>query len=155
MRALILRKFLLATLSFFIHGCGGEAVPVVMETGVDSVEAETPGEWVTLLQRGMATRSTRPERFLSTTTRLRVITDMGPNQTVHNVGFVMTNIMSDNTTLPVASVRAQQFRLDISVADTTEITVPEAGPLYFFVAEHRRLPDWHVTIQEYRPGSSN
>jgi hypothetical protein len=155
MRSVLLRKFALLTLSYAVAGCGGEVVPVVVDTSVsDSVEAEPPGEWVTLLQRGMATRSTRPERFRSSTTRLRVITEMGPNQTVHNVGFVTTNILSDNTTLPVASVRAQQFRLDISVADTTEITVPEAGPLYFFVAEHRRLPDWRVTIQEYRTGSS-
>jgi hypothetical protein len=154
MRPLSLRPLLLLALPLLIYGCGGEAVPVVVE-GVreDTVETGPSGEWVTLLQRGMASRSTRPERFTATTTRLRVITEMGPNQTVHNVGFVTTNILSDNTTLPVASVRAQQFRLDISAADTTEITLPQAGPLYFFVAEHRRLPDWRVTIQEYRPGS--
>ncbi len=155
-RATPARRMLAALFAaVLVTGCGGEAAPAPAAappdtTMRDTIGAPAQGEWVTLLERRMATRSTRPERFRATSPRLRIITAMGPNSTVHNVGFVVTNILSDETTLPVASVRAQQFRLDIEVADTTEVEVPSPGNLYFFVAEHRRLPDWSVTIQEYR-----
>lgn len=149
---------LLAAALLVWSGCGdGEGgTPVPAALPQDTVAADTvvdpagEGEWVTLLERRMETRSRRPERFVSTSERLRIITAMGPNQTVHNAGFVVTNLLSDDTSLPVASVRAQQFRLDSETADTTEVSVPAAGTLYFYVAEHRRLADWTVTIQEFR-----
>jgi hypothetical protein len=112
-------------------------------------EAEA-GEWVTLLRREMESRSRRPEQFRSTGRQLRIITEMGPNQSPHNPGFVTTNILSDETTLPLATVTARQGRLDSTTIDTAAITVSHVGNLYFYVVEHRRLAEWTVTIQEFR-----
>lgn len=131
----------------------GEAPDGMVANLPDSPPPQPSGEWVTLLERERERRSSRPEPFTSTSTRLRVITTMGPNQTEYDAGFVVTNLLSDETTLPVASVRAQQIRLDSASVDTTEVNVPTTGKLYFFVAEHRRLADWRVSIQEFRPAA--
>ena len=143
----------LIVLTALLVGCG-EAPEFESLNEVDTatvrVSERPEGEWVTLLSRDMRTRSTRPERFRSTSTELRVISTMGPNLSSHNAGFVTTNLLSDETTLPVATVFARQARLDVASVDTTEVTVPSAGHLYFFVAEHRRLPDFNITIQEFR-----
>lgn len=97
----------------------------------------------------MAGKRSTPEPFEATSDSLRVITAMTPPATALSPGVVITNLMSDRSTLPVASIRAEQRRLEPS-ADTTIVEVP-AGTLEFFVAEHHGLEDWTVTIQELRP----
>jgi len=97
----------------------------------------------------MAGKRATPERFETTSDSLRIITAMSPPATVLSPGVVITNLMSDRTTLPVATVRAEQRRPEPG-ADTTIVEVP-AGVLEFFVPEHHGLEDWTVTIQELRP----
>ncbi len=110
------------------------------------------GEWVTIMERNMGGRSTRPERFETRSDSLRVITTTGTASSSYIAGLIVTNVLSDATSLPVASIRVEQRRLGETAADTTVVEVP-AGPLYLFVARHQGLNDWTVTLQEFRPSS--
>jgi hypothetical protein len=130
--------------------CGhGEAGAPPPQAAADSLPAPV-GEWVTILDRGMQNRQRTPERFVTRSDTLRVLTTMNALTSPYVPGLVITNVLADGTSLPVASVRAQQERPDATTVDTAVVGVPR-GTLYFFVAEHRGLTDWRVTVQELRP----
>lgn len=116
---------------------------------VASAPAAAEEEWVDLVSRDDDSESVGPRTFRASTSSLRVITRMGSLLSPLAPGRVISNILSDASALPVASVRAEQLWADTVIADTTEI---EAGPgeLELFVAEHRGLQDWTVTVQERR-----
>jgi hypothetical protein len=116
--------------------------------------AEAPpvptGEWVTVLERTMEGKRNRPEPFATTSDTLRVITAVEPAISPYLPGLVVTNLLSDATAMPVATIRTQQSIVDTITADTVVVQVP-AGTLQFFVPEHRGLTGWRVTVQEWRP----
>jgi hypothetical protein len=118
-----------------------------------SASAASSAVWVTVLERSMEGKRSTPEPFETTSDSLRVITAMTPPAAPLSPGVVITTLMSDRTTLPVASIRAEQRRLEPS-ADTTIVVVP-AGKLEFFIPEHHGLDDWTVTIQELRPAPAS
>jgi hypothetical protein len=143
------RAILVATLGVSTacdRGAAGDSPPA------DAGAAPVPpaGEWVTVLERGMRGKQSTPEPFRTTSDALRVITTLGSPSSPYAPGLVITNLLSDSTALPVASIRAEQRRVEGATADTTVVEVPP-GRLYFFVAEHRGLEDWGVSIQEFRP----
>ncbi|HET7273973.1 MAG TPA: hypothetical protein VFI91_02270 [Longimicrobiaceae bacterium] len=108
------------------------------------------GEWVTVLERDLEGKHTRPEPFIVSSDSVRVITTLEPAVSEYIPGRVITNLLSDSSALAVATIRAEQRRLTVTTADTAVVAVP-TGDLDFFVAEHRGLTGWTVTIQEFRP----
>lgn len=125
-------------------GSSASAAPSAAEPAVAS------GRWVTILERTMTGRTSQPEPFHARSDSLRVITTMTSTGTSYTERLVITNLLSKSSPVPVASVRAQQRLLGQTTADTTVVEAA-AGELRFFVAEHRGLSDWTVTIQEIRP----
>ncbi len=111
------------------------------------------GEWVTVLERDLEGKLSRPEPFTTRSDSVRVITTLEPAISEYMPGLVITNLLSDSSALPVASIRAGQRILSAASADTAVVAVPR-GELKFFVAEHKGLTGWTVTIQEFRPPTS-
>lgn len=140
-------------LALWLAGCGGEQVPVgdvAVEDSAKTDSTASEGRWVDLVSRGSAASSVLPVTFRSTREELRVVTRMGESISPYSQGRVVSNILSDRSSLPLASVRAEQPRLDTITSDTTEVTV-EPGELQLYIAEQRGLQEWRVTVQEKRP----
>lgn len=161
----------LAILSILLEfgGCGtgvgeaGETGSTAFDPGLADAEVTSStvtetapeAEWVTLVERRMADRELRPIAFDAPSSRVRVITTMGPATSEFSPGYVVTNILDDLDSIPAASVRAQQFRRDVAVTDTTFVDVP-AGRLYLFIAQQWGVPEWTVKVEgrvEPTPGS--
>lgn len=133
-----------------LAACGGGAEAGGAAQAADSASTDSsavPEVWVELARRDKESSSVRPERFQARSAELRVITRMGELISPLTPGLVVTNILSDRTSLPLASVRAEQNRPDSVTVDTTDVEV-ESGELYLFVAEHRGLKEWTVVVQE-------
>ena len=133
-------------------GCAGED-----EIPAGTEQAQTPitdsvgvaGEWRDLATRDDQSASVLPVPFRAISSELRVITRMGGTSSPYSPGRVIANILSEESSMPVASVRAEQNPPDSIIVDTTNVT---AGPgrLELYIAEHRGLKDWQVTVQERR-----
>lgn len=141
-----------AALILWLVGCGGEQVPVgdvAVEDSVPADSAAAEDRWVDLVSRGSTAGSVLPVTFQSTREELRIVTRMGESISPYSQGRVISNILSERSALPLASVRAEQPRLDTITFDTTEVTV-EPGELQLYIAEQRGLKEWRVTVQEKR-----
>jgi hypothetical protein len=150
------RRMVIARLLVLLAGlaaCSGEGRPrqpgrVRSDSAPSSISA--PVQWTELAHLDHQRSSVLPTRFRSSTSELRVITRMGPTASPVSPGLIITNLLSESSALPLASVRAEQRRIDTVSVDTTEVAVPP-GDLYLFIAQQRGLSSWAVTVQERRP----
>lgn len=124
-----------------------EAGADVAAASDDSSAAPRDAVWRDLVVRHADAERVAPLAFRASSPELRVIVRMEELISPYTPGLVVANLLSDRSALPIASVRAEQLRTDTVIADTTEVQV-EPGELYLFIAEHRGLQDWTVTVQE-------
>jgi len=105
--------------------------------------------WVELVRVDHQRSSVLPTRFHASAPELRIVTRMGPTASPVSQGLIITNVLSESSTLPLASVRAEQLRINQVSVDTTEVTVTP-GNLYLFIAQQRGLSSWTVVVEERR-----
>jgi hypothetical protein len=136
-----------------LAACSGEGRPRQprrVSSDAARSDSSAPVHWEELARSDHQRSSVLPTRFHASGSELRIITRMGPPASPVSPGLIITNLLSETSTLPVASVRAEQSRPDEISVDTTEVAVPP-GNLYLFIAQQRGLSSWTVIVQERRP----
>jgi hypothetical protein len=122
---------------------------------LDSTEAApdstVPVQWVTIARQSKADVAVNPTPLRASSDSLRVITTLGAGESPYSPGLVLTNVLSNPLTPPVASVRGVPRFTDRESVDTTVVGVPK-GQLYLFIPQHYGVKDWSVVVQEQRRG---
>jgi hypothetical protein len=126
------------------------AAPTAAPASADA--APPPEVWTAVLTRTRENRKPTPETFVTASGSLRVITTLHDLVSPLRPGLLVTNLLSDATALPIASIHVEQLRLSGATVDTTAVEVPP-GRIHFFVAEQRGLQGWEVRIEELAPAA--
>lgn len=102
--------------------------------------------WRTIAEQTQVSRGTVPMEFSTTSNLLRIITRLGTLESPTQAGLVLANLLSASGSVPIATVRVEQFRRDTATIDTVQVQV-DPGPLQLYVVEAHGVADWSVRVQ--------
>lgn len=138
-----------ALVALLAAACGREEAPPAADAPPAAAPAAPAVEWATVAEQSSGDVSSTPLTIHVSSDSLRVITSVGGSESPYAPGLVVTNLLSDPLTPPVASVRGEPRFIDSTTVDTSVVQVPK-GRLYLFVPQHFGLKGWKVVVQEPR-----